>query len=181
MRAARCGLMTALVTGALICDLVIALSFLPQANAQRGGTGHGLGWQTFQVKEFGTTADYPATIFSEPAGKAEKGTGQRFNSADGRSTLTIYALENADGDTPASYLRKNLRMPRSALDYERVTRSFFAISVERQGTVLYSRCNFASGDGGTVHCIDLVYPQDVARAWDGIVTRISRSLRPLEG
>jgi hypothetical protein len=181
MRAPSCGLMTALVTGALICDIVIALSFLPQANAQRGGTGHGFGWQTFQVKQYGTTVDYPATIFSEPAGKAEKGTGQRFNSADGRSTLTIYALENAEGDTPASYLRKNLRMPRSAIDYERVTRSFFAISVERQGTVLYSRCNFASGDGGTVHCIDLVYPQDVARAWDGIVTRISRSLRPLEG
>jgi hypothetical protein len=104
---------------------------------------------------------------------------ERFNSADGRSTLTIYALENADGDTPASYLRKNLRLPRSALDYERVTRSFFAISTEGQGTVLYSRCNFASR--GTVHCIDLVYPQEVARAWDGIVTRISRSLRPLEG
>jgi hypothetical protein len=47
--------------------------------------------------------------------------------------------------------------------------------------VLYSRCNFASGVGGTDHCIDLVYPQDVARAWGGIVTRISRSLRPLEG
>src|SRR5262245_4691675 len=127
MRAARCGLMTALVTGALICDLVIVLSFLPRANAQRRGTGHGLGWQTFQVKEFGTTVDYPATIFSEPAGEAEKRTGQRFNSADGRSTLTIYALENAAADTPASYLRKNLPMPRSALDYERVTRSFFAI------------------------------------------------------
>jgi hypothetical protein len=179
---ARCGFMTALITAVLMADLVIVLSFLPSADAQvRGGTGHGLGWQTFQLKEFGTTVDYPATIFSEPAGKAEKGTGQRFNSADGRSTLTIYALENADGDTPASYLRKNLRMPHSAIDYERVTRSFFAISVERQGTVLYSRCNFASGDGGTVHCIDLVYPQDVARAWDGIVTRISRSLRPLEG
>jgi hypothetical protein len=32
-----------------------------------------------------------------------------------------------------------------------------------------------------VHCIDLVYPQDVPQAWNGIVTRISRSLRPLEG
>ena len=175
----RCGLMTALVAAALMCDLIIVLSFLPSANAQVGGTGQGLGWQTFQVEDFGTTVEYPTTIFSEPAGKAEKGTGQRFNSADGRSTLTIYALENADGDTPASYLRKNLRMPRSALDYERVTRSFFAISTEGQGTVLYSRCNFASR--GTVHCIDLVYPQDVARAWDGIVTRISRSLRPFEG
>jgi hypothetical protein len=167
---------------ALISHLVIVLSFPTSADAQvRGETGLGLGWQTFQVREFGTTVDYPAAIFSEPAGKAEKGTGQRFNSTDGRSTLTIYALENADGDTPASYLRKNLRMARSAIEYQRVTRSFFAISVERQGTVLYSRCNFASAEGGTVHCIDLVYPQEVARAWDGIVTRISRSLRPLEG
>jgi hypothetical protein len=181
MRAlARCGFMTALTTAALICDVLVVLSFLPGAKAQvREGTGRGLGWQNFQVEDFGTTVDYPSTIFSEPAGKAEKGTGQRFNSADGRSTLTIYALENADGDTPASYLRKNLRMRRSALDYERVTRSFFAISTEGQGTVLYSRCNFESGDGGTIHCIDLVYPQEVARAWDGIVTRISRSLRPL--
>ena len=114
--------MTALGAAALICDLII----VGGGNAQvRGETGDGLGWQTFQMKDFGTTVDYPATIFSEPAGKSEKGTGQRFNSADGRSTLTIYALENAEGDTPASYLRKNLRMPRSALDYERVTRSLF--------------------------------------------------------
>jgi hypothetical protein len=180
---ARFGMATALITAAPIFSLVV-LSVLPGADAQvrgRTGQGQGLDWQNFQVEDFGTTVDYPASIFSEPAGKSEKGAGQRFNSADGRSTLTIYALENADGDTPASYLRKNLRMPRSALQYERVTRSFFAISTEGKGTVLYSRCNFASGDGGTIHCIDLVYPQEVARAWDGIVTRISRSLRPLQG
>jgi hypothetical protein len=178
---AKFGMATVLITAALIFSLVM-LSMLP-ANAQvrgRTGQGQGLDWQNFQVEDFGTTVDYPASIFSEPVGKSEKGAGQRFNSADGRSTLTIYALENADGDTPASYLRKNLRMPRSALQYERVTRSFFAISTEGKGTVLYSRCNFARGDGGTIHCIDLVYPQEVARAWDGIVTRISRSLRPLE-
>jgi hypothetical protein len=173
--------MMALATAALFCEVALVLSFLPRANAQvREGMGRGLGWQTFQVQEFGTKVEYPATIFSEPAGEAEKGTGQRFNSADGRSTLAIYALENAERDTPATYLRKNLRMPRSALDYELLTRSFFAISTEGQGTVLYSRCNFASGDGGTIHCIDLVYPQEVARAWDGIVTRISLSLRPLD-
>ena len=169
------------ITGALIFSFVV-LSMLSGADAQvPGRTGQGLDWQNFQVEDFGTKVDYPAGIFSEPAGTSEKGTGQRFNSADGRSTLTVYALENADGDTPASYLRKNLRMPRSALDYKRVARSFFAISTEGQGTVLYSRCNFARRDGGSIHCIDLVYPQEVARAWDGIVTRISLSLLPLEG
>ena len=78
------------------------------------------------VPEFGTTVEYPASIFSVPGGKAEKGVGQRFTSADGRSVLTIYNRENAAGDTPASYLRNNLRIGRGGLDYERVTRSFFA-------------------------------------------------------
>jgi hypothetical protein len=121
MRAvARCGWITGAVTAALICDLVIVLSFLPRANAQRGGTGHGLGWQTFQVKEFGTTVDYPAIIFSEPAGEAEKGTGQRFNSADGRSTLrfTPLRMPNATRRQAISeriYARRALRSATNAL------------------------------------------------------------------
>lgn len=46
--------------------------------------------------------------------------------------------------------------------------------------IFYSCCNFSSEMGGAVHCFDLVYPQHEQRAWDAIVTRISRSLRPLE-
>ncbi|MGA7485557.1 MAG: hypothetical protein WBW74_01250 [Xanthobacteraceae bacterium] len=68
-----------------------------------------------------------------PVGKAEKGVGQRLSSGDGRAALTIYSRENEDGDTPASYLKKNLRVARSALDYERVTRGFFAISLGAAG------------------------------------------------
>jgi hypothetical protein len=175
------GVASVLVISALVSNLVLLLSILPSADAQvRGRPGQGLGWQRFEVQEFGTTVDYPAGIFSEPDGKAEKGTGQRFNRADGRAVLTIYARENEDSDTPASYLQKNLRAPRTALDYARVTPSFFAISSERQGIVRYSRCNFSSEAGGAIHCFDLVYPQAESRAWDTIVTRISRSLRPLE-
>jgi hypothetical protein len=60
--------------------------------------------------------------------------------------LTIYTCENEAGDTPASYLKNNLRVGRSALDYERVTRSFFAISSTIEGLIFYSRCNFSRGD-----------------------------------
>ena len=34
--------------------------------------------------------------------------------------------------------------------------------------------------GGAIHCFDMVYPQPAKRAYDYVVTRISRSLRPLE-
>jgi hypothetical protein len=76
-----------------------------------------LDWQTFEVPEFGTRVEYPARIFTA-VGEAEKGIGRRFESKDGRAILSIYARENEDNDTPASYLRKNLRQ--RTLDYERV-------------------------------------------------------------
>jgi hypothetical protein len=112
-----------------------------------------------------------------PAGKPERGSGQRFERADGRAALSIYSRPNDTGENPATYLRHNLRTDRSELDYSRVARSFFAISSEREGVILYSRCNFARR---AIHCFDLTYPQEEKRAWDAVVTRISLSLRPLE-
>ena len=123
----------------------------------------------------------PSGIFPVIEGKSEKGVGQRFSSADGRSMLSVYSSVNEAGDSPASYLRNNLKIPRSVLTYHRVTHSFFAIATRQEGSILYSRCNFSSDPNGAIHCIDLVYPRTEKRAWDGIVTRISRSLRPLEG
>jgi hypothetical protein len=179
---AKFGLATVLVTLAVLSNVLVTLSALSGANAQiQGHWLDALDWQTFLVPEFGTTVEYPAGIFSVRDGKAEKGLGQRFNSADRLSELTIYTGENEAGDTPANYLKNNLRVRRSALDYERVTRTFFAISSTRQGFIFYSRCNFSTDAGGAVHCLDLVYPQAEKRAWDDIVARISRSLRPLEG
>jgi hypothetical protein len=67
------------------------------------------------------------------------------------------------------------------LEYERVTPNFFAISAADQGRVYYSRCNFARSAAGRMHCIYLAYPERETKAWDGVVTRISRSLRPLHG
>jgi hypothetical protein len=179
---AKFGLATVLVTLAVLSNVLVTLSALSDAHAQiQGRQPEALYWQTFLVPEFGTTVEYPAGIFSVPDGKAEKGIGQRFSSVDGRSLLTIYTRENEVGDTPASYLKNNLRVGRSALDYEQVTRSFFAISSTQQGLIFYSRCNFSTDAGGAIHCLDLIYPQAEKRAWDDVVTRISRSLRPLEG
>jgi hypothetical protein len=202
-----------------IALVAIAANSIGQAQ----GRWRGPDWQTFAVADFGTRVDYPAGIFSVNDGEADKGIGQKFSSADGSALLTVYSSANDTGETPMSYLRNNLRLPRAALDYERVTRSFFAISSTRQGLIFYSRCNFsadaalaseASGQRGNsievrahsaskdareraddtrpepgssaragraIHCFDLVYPSQHKRAWDDIVTRISRSLRPLEG
>jgi hypothetical protein len=165
------GLGTVLVAGSVLSG---AHALVPSRQSDA------LGWQTFIIPNFGTQVEYPAGIFEVSEGRAEQGVGERLRSADGRAVLTIYSRENDTADTPASYLRNNLRLARSALDYERVAPTFFAISSVRQGVIFYSRCNFSSEMGGAVHCFDLIYPQREQRAWDAIVTRISRSLRPLE-
>jgi len=134
-------------------------------------------WRTLAVPDFGTQVQYPAGIFSHPDGKPEKGVGERLSTDDGRATLSVYSRPNESGDTPASYLNNYLRTPRTVLDYQRVTPSFFAISAVKDDTIYYSRCNFSRS---AIHCFDLVYPEREKRAWDAIVTRISLSLRPLQ-
>jgi hypothetical protein len=154
-------------------------SLVSNAHGQAGDQRRPLEWRTLVIVDFGTRVDYPASIFTQ-TGKSKVGTGQQFERADGGATLSVYSRPNVSGETPRTYLRNNLRMERSALDYVRTARSFFAISSEREGVILYSRCNFSGGAHGVVHCFDLMYPQAEKRAWDPIVTRISLSLRPLE-
>ncbi len=158
---------------------IILVMLVSSAQAQFRERRSLVDWRTFEVSDFGTSIQYPANIFA-PAGKPEKDLGQRFERSDGRAVLSIYSRPNEAGENPTTYLRHNLRMERSALDYVRITRSFFAISSERDGVILYSRCNFSGGARGVIHCFDLKYPQQEKRSWDAVVTRISLSLRPLE-
>ncbi len=153
---------------------IILVMLVSSAQAQFRERRSLVDWRTFEVSDFGTSIQYPANIFA-PAGKPEKDLGQRFERSDGRAVLSIYSRPNDAGENPTTYLRHNLRMERSALDYVRITRSFFAISSEREGVILYSRCNFSGAARGAIHC-----PQQEKRSWDAVVTRISLSLRPLE-
>jgi hypothetical protein len=135
-------------------------------------------WQVY-ADQYGTQVDYPSDVFSRSGGQSERGIGERFLTSDGQSVLDIYSIPNEAPVSPKEFLRANLQTPRNELEYERVTNSFFAISNVNEGVIYYSRCNFSRTPQPLISCIDLKYPQEQKRAWDGIVTRISRSLRPL--
>jgi hypothetical protein len=161
------------------CACLAGITLLALISSGQAREQEPIEWRTFEVPDLKTRIQYPASIFT-PAGQPERGFGQRFERADGRAVLSIYARPNEAGENPKTYLKKNLRVDRSALDYVRIARSFFAISSERDGVILYSRCNFSGGARGVIHCFDLKYPQEEKRSWDAVVTRISLSLRPLE-
>jgi hypothetical protein len=157
--------------------LVAAAGVLAFAAGAFGSEGR---WMTFVEPELGTRVQVPSYIFQAEEGASPKGSGRVLRSDNGRAVLGIYSLHNSDRDTPASYVRKNYKAPEAAIDYKRVSTTFFAISGVYHNDIYYSRCNFSRAAGGAIHCIDLKYPASEKRAWDPIVTRISLSLRPLE-
>ena len=125
----------------------------------------------------GTRVEYPQDLFSVP--KAEDVPGKVFTTRDGRARLHIFAMDNPQALSPRGFMRSQFPAARSTLTYDRVARNFFAISTRRDGMIVYLRCNFSSTSAGSLHCVDIRYPVGEKRAWDGTVTRISRSLRPL--
>ena len=133
-------------------------------------------WAVFSAA--GTAVDYPPDVFSVEAGPSPRGTGSRLQTDDGRAEFMLYVSPNEDHDSPRSYVRKYLAVPKAKLDYTRITDRFFVVSGIQEGRVFYSRCNYPRGSSGPMHCIYLLYPEAETHAWDAIVTRISRSLRP---
>jgi len=128
-------------------------------------------WKTYRIPATATSVDFPASIFTEEAGRPD-GRGQRFRTSDGRADLTIQVAPNISNDSPAVFLAK--KNPPSRIQYKRMTSRFFAVSSYKGDRVFYDRCNFS---GRMVHCVLINYPASEERDWDGIVTRISLSLR----
>jgi hypothetical protein len=125
----------------------------------------------------GTRVEYPQDLFS--VRKGAEGGGPVLMSRDGRARLHMFSMDNPKALAPREFMRSNFPASRSTLTYDRVARNFFALSTRREGMIVYLRCNFSSARGGTLHCVDIRYPASEKRAWDEIVTRISRSVRPL--
>ncbi|MBR1171524.1 hypothetical protein ACNJYD_04535 [Bradyrhizobium sp. DASA03005] len=129
------------------------------------------GWRAYRIPESATSVDIPTSIFTEPAGKPD-GYGQQFRSHDGSADLTVQAVENQQGLSPAEFLaRKN---PPTGIIYKRITSNFFVVSSIKRDKIWYDRCNFSRG---YVHCVLINYPAAQKQRWDAVVTRISRSLR----
>jgi hypothetical protein len=124
----------------------------------------------------GTRIEYPSHIFSVPRGGS--GPGRVLETPDGRARLHMYSMPNARALSPSTFMQMEFPADRSRLTYDRVARNFFAISSRRGNMIIYLRCNFSTNAAGSLHCVDLRYPSAEKRAWDAVVTRVSRSLRP---
>src|SRR5690349_14056888 len=104
-----------LILRALMCTFAAAFPSMVAAEPVR--------WTTYTIPETGTSVDLPSSIFTEHASRPD-GYGQRFQTADGRASLTLQAAPNRSDESPASFLAK--KQPPVRIQYKRVTPRFFA-------------------------------------------------------
>jgi hypothetical protein len=104
-------------------------------------------WRRYVIPSSGTSVDMPVSIFTSDAG------------APGN-------------ESPAAFLAK--MQPPAGIIYKRITSDFFVVSSIRNDRIWYNRCNRGNG---SMNCVMINYPVAEKRQWDGVVTRISRTLR----
>lgn len=136
-------------------------------------------WATYHDARFGTTADYPADVFTVRAWRPFGGSGQIFRTADGSAQLIIYGKPNFEEDSPSFYVEKHFNKPE--VTYKSTKWPSFIVSGARKDEAFYYRCNFSIIINGILDCMEMRYPAGEKARWEPIVTRISTSLRAGEG
>ena len=146
---------------------VVIISLVPATDVAAS-----IQWRRYVIPSTGTSVDMPVSIFSSDAGPPEGGTGRRFFTEDRRADLTVQSVPNPENDSPATFLAK--KRPPAGIIYKRITPDFFVVSSIRKDRIWYNRCNRGNG---AMNCVLINYPAAEKRQWDGVVTRISHTLR----
>jgi hypothetical protein len=129
-------------------------------------------WRRYVIPSTGTSVEMPVSIFSSDAEVPDGGTGRKFFTEDRRADLTVQSVANPANDSPATFLAK--MSPPAGIVYKRVSSGFFVVSSIRGDRIWYNRCNRGNG---SMNCVMINYPAAEKRQWDGVVTRISKTLR----
>lgn len=144
------------------------------ALAAPGGDAHR--WESYVNPRYGTRLAYPADLFGRGV-ESDNGDGITMRSGDG-ATLAVFGANNFNQDTPARYVRSLIGgggRRYSNLSYRLVRPGFAILSGVSGGRVYYERYSFARG--GTIHAFVLEYPLARRARYDGLVARMSASLR----
>jgi hypothetical protein len=152
--------------GAILFYVLLALT---------GPAGDGHRWGSYENPRYGTQLAYPADLFGRGVESAN-GDGITLRAVDG-ATLAVFGANNVNDDTPARYVEGLVgdghRYAR--LSYRLVRPGFAVLSGVSGGRVFYERYAFARG--GAIHAFVLEYPLATRARYDGLVARMSASLR----
>ena len=136
-----------------------------------------LKWTVYEDDQFGCVLDYPAGLFHAEVPNPDE--PRRFSSPDTDVYFRIKGVENASGWSPQAIREKYLSadMP-GDVTYDRTKSDFVVLSGYRGQSIFYTKVA-VSTDRHSACIFEITYPREQKKAFDKIVTRMSRSLRSL--
>jgi hypothetical protein len=137
------------------------------------------GYRKYRNERFGVSADIPSDW--KAGQEPENNDGLVFSSSDGKATITVSGILNAD-DKPAP--RVMIEEQRAG-DGEKVTYRKAAgreavVSGIRGSTIFYRRTLLSCGDQVLNHLV-IEYPAEQKQAFDSLVLHVAGSMRASPG
>ena len=160
------------ILGSLLGLILLALPLGAQAQGAES-------WTTYRNPRFGTTIAYPSRF--RPGRPPENNDGLSFAAADG-ATLSVWGSLNVlehDLAGLEAFLRQNAAAG-ERITYRAAGGNWLVLSGTRHDRVFYRRHAF-SHRNAIINAFEITYPASLAGAYDPIVARIARSLRPGSG
>jgi hypothetical protein len=115
---------------------------------------------------------YPAALIPEP--ESDNGDGRAFHSADGTVKALVWGSYNASGESPAQLAKEAESDCTAAPAYQRITRTFFAVSCRAGSNIVYQKTLIATD---LLTNFQITYPAAAQGRWGAIVTAMSASMR----
>jgi hypothetical protein len=159
-----------ILRGLLLC---LALTVLPDlAHAQEK-------WTTYRNDRFGTAIEYPGRF--RPGPPPDNNDGQRFAAGDGATLLVWGSLNIEERDVAGleAFLREDPKKGEQ-ITYRAAGKNWLVLSGTRDDGIFYQRY-LISHRGEVVNAFEISYPAALGAAYNPIVARISKSLRPGRG
>lgn len=132
-------------------------------------------WAVYQDATGKCRLDYASSVFTP--GKKEPENFQRFSGPNKDIYFRVAGLSNDEGLNPreirAEYIKNR---GQSEIVYERTKKDFLVLSGIRDRKIFYSKIA-VSPNIKNICVLHIVYPQKAKRAFDTIVTRMSRSFK----
>jgi hypothetical protein len=139
-------------------------------------SSHSEGWTVYRDSLYGCRLEYPNSRFSqEPLDLAQN--FQKFSGSNAQTFFRVMGVENKDKLDPAGVKARYLSadVP-GEIVYERTKPDFLVLSGYRGDSIFYTKVA-ESADQRIICIFEITYPRNAKKAFDDIVTRMSRSFR----
>jgi len=137
--------------------------------------GYAATWAVYQDDKEKCRLDYASSVFT--LGEKDEEDFQRFSGPNKDIYFRVAGLPNDEGLSPkeirAEYVKNR---GKSEIVYERTKTDFLVLSGIRDQKIFYSKIA-VSPNTKNICVLHIVYPQKAKRAFDPIVTRMSRSFK----